>query len=83
MNVHIKYRAKMAEFTKTAGESIDAGNVKDVLRHIRVQFGAGAEKLARTMLIVVNGQSILTLSHFKTTLKDGDEVAFLPICGGG
>jgi molybdopterin converting factor small subunit len=35
------------------------------------------------MLIVVNGQSILMLKHFKTILNDGDEVSFLPICGGG
>ena len=83
MKVHIKYRAQLAALTKTACESINAANMKDVLRHVKAQFGAEAEKQAKIMLIVVNGQSILQLKHFKTALKDGDEVTFLPICGGG
>jgi len=83
MQVTVKYRAQLAALTKIESETIKAANIKDVLRHIRKQFGAAPEKLAKTMLIVVNGQSILLLKHFKTILKDGDEVSFLPICGGG
>ena len=83
MQITIKYRAHLAKITKTESEKTDALHVKDVLRHIRKQYGAEAEKLAKTMLIVINGQSILLLKHFKTILKDGDEVSFLPICGGG
>ena len=83
MKINIKYRAQLAVLTKIASESIDAANVKDVLKHVKKQFGVEAEKLAKTMLIVVNGQSINLLKAFKTALKDGDEVSFLPICGGG
>ena len=83
MRVLIKYRAQLAALTKIENESMEAAKVMDVLRHIKVRFGAQAEKLAKTMLIVVNGQSILLLSRFNTALKDGDEVSFLPICGGG
>jgi len=83
MKVTIKYRAQLAVFTKIDSESIEANNIKDVLHHIKKQFGINAVKLAKTMLIVVNGQSILLLKLFKTALKDGDEVSFLPICGGG
>ena len=83
MNVTVKYRSHLAELTKTAVESVEAVAVKDVLRHIKAQFGAEAEKEAKTMLIAVNGQSVLHLALFKTALKDGDEVSFLPICGGG
>jgi len=83
MQVTVKYRSHLAALTKTAAESLEAATVKDVLRHIRTQFGAEAEKLAKTMLIAVNGQSVLHLAHFKTALRDGDEVSFLPICGGG
>jgi molybdopterin converting factor small subunit len=57
--------------------------VNDVLSFIKKQYGTEAFKLAKTMLIIVNGQSILLLKHYKTALKDGDEVGFLPICGGG
>ena len=83
MQVNVKYRSHLAELTKTAMESLEVATVKDVLRHIKTQFGAEAEKEAKTMLVVVNGHSVLHLSHFKTALKDGDEVSFLPICGGG
>ena len=83
MSVTVKYRSHLAELTKTAAESLEASTVKDVLRHIKAQFSAEAEKEAKTMLIAVNGQSVLHLGHFKTALKDGDEVSFLPICGGG
>jgi MoaD family protein len=83
MQVTVKYRSHLAELTKAAVESIEASTENDVLMHIKTQFGAEAEKEAKTMLIVVNGQSVLHLSHFKTALKDGDEVSFLPISGGG
>ena len=37
-----------------------------------------------TMLVVLmNGQSIYTLSGWKTSLHDGDEVSFLPMVAGG
>jgi MoaD family protein len=83
MKITVRYRAHLAEIAKTTDESVKAANISDVLRHIKKQYGVEAEKLAKTMLIVVNGQSILLLKLFKTVLKDGDEVSFLPICGGG
>ena len=83
MQVTVKYRAHLATLTKIAAEQIEAAAVKDVLRHIKTSFGAESEKLAKTMLIAVNGESILQLALFKTALQDGDEVSFLPICGGG
>ena len=83
MQITVKYRGPLAELVKTEKESIDAKNIKDVLRHIRKQYSAAAEKKAKTMLIVVNGRNILLLKHFNTILKDSDEVNFLPICGGG
>jgi MoaD family protein len=83
MQVTVKYRAHLAEITKITSESIEARNIKDIFKNIRKRYGAAAEKLAKTMIIVVNGQSILLLKHFKTALKNGDEVGFLPICGGG
>ena len=83
MHVTVKYRAHLAALTKIVTEQVEAAAVKDILRHIKMSFGAEAEKLAKTMLIAVNGESILHLARFKTVLQDGDEVSFLPICGGG
>ena len=83
MQIKIKYRAQLAVIVKKDNELMKAANIKDVLRHIKKEYGSEAEKLAKSMLIVVNRQSILLLKHFKTILKEGDEVCFLPICGGG
>jgi len=81
--VTIKYRADLLNAIKKENESIDAASIKDVLLYVKKQYGSDAQKLAKKMLIVVNGQSILMLKHYKTILKNGDEVSFLPICGGG
>ena len=83
MKVKARYRAQLAKLAGLNEEAIDAAAVKDVLKHIKKSFGAEAEKTAKSMIIAVNGQSILHLKHFKTALQDGDEDAFMPICGGG
>ena len=83
MGIKVRYRARLAQFTNTGEETLEAASVKDVLAHIKKSFGADAEKNAKAMIVAVNGQSVLQLRHFKTPLQDGDEVSFLPICGGG
>ena len=83
MKIKVRYRAHLAQLTNAGEEVLEAASVKDVLKHIKKNFGAEAEKSAKSMLIAVNGQSILQLKHFKTPLSEGDEVAFMPICGGG
>ena len=83
MMIKVRYRAHLAQSVNTGEELVDAASVMDVLKHIKRQYGKQTEKTARSMIIAVNGQSILQLKHFKTPLQDGDEVSFLPICGGG
>jgi len=83
MGIKVRYRARLAELTNTGEETLEASTVKDVLAHIKKKFGPEAEKNAKAMIVAVNGQSVLQLRHFKTPLQDGDEIAFLPICGGG
>ena len=83
MAVTVKYRGELALITRIAAEQIEAANVKDVLRHIKTRYGASAAQQAKTMLIAVNGQSILLLGRFRTALQNADEVSFLPICSGG
>ena len=83
MRIKVKYRSQLAAITGTAAEDMEAAAVHEVLRNIKKRYGAEAEKSAKSMLITVNGESILHLRHFKTKLNEGDEVSFLPICGGG
>jgi len=81
--ITVKYRANLFNIIKKESESIEAASIKDVLLYIKKQYGSDAHKSAKSMLIVVNGQSILMLKNFKTIFNNGDEVSFLPICGGG
>jgi len=83
MKIKVRYRAHLAQLANISDEELNAASVKDVLKHIKKKYGTEAEKKAKSMIIAVNGQSILQLKHFKTQLVDGDEVSFLPICGGG
>ena len=36
-----------------------------------------------SLIVLLNGMSIYSLSGWKTTLRDGDEVSFLPMVAGG
>ena len=41
------------------------------------------EKLRTAMLILVNGKEISVLKGLETTIKNGDELVFVPILHGG
>jgi molybdopterin synthase sulfur carrier subunit len=84
--ITLRYRAQLAALIGRGVDRIEAKDLKDVkeaLNHIKKTYGAPAVKTAKTMLIAVNGESILHLKMYKTSLKAGDELSFLPICGGG
>ena len=81
--VNVKYRGALAELTGKPRETINALNVKGVLRYIESTYGKAPLKAAKTMLITVNGESIVLLKSYNTLLAEGDELAFYPICGGG
>jgi molybdopterin converting factor small subunit len=81
--VKVKYRANLAALTGKAEETLDAVDVESLLKAIGKLHGRDAEKAARTMLIALNGESILLLKRYKTALNEGDVVNFFPLCAGG
>jgi molybdopterin converting factor small subunit len=81
--ITIRYRSRLADITGTGEETIEAQDVQDALHYIQKKHGPAAVKAAKTMLIVVNGESILQRKIYKTALGPGDVLSFLPICGGG
>ena len=81
--VLVKYRAQLAALTGIAEETVEARDVEALLRFIGKSHGREAEKCARAMLITLNGESILLLRRFKTSLREGSVVSFFPLCGGG
>ena len=64
-----------------------AQTVQDVVRLTREQFGAeraeAFEKLTRVAAVAVNGVLTNHKQGMKTTLADGDTVAFLKAAAGG
>ena len=81
--VLLKYRGHLAALTGVAEETLEVRDVEDALRSIRKRHGREAEKNARTMLIALNGESILLLRRYSTVLNEGDVLSFFPLCAGG
>ena len=67
--------------------------VEEALRNIADKYGhyfsndvfreKGEVGLSFFLDILVNGRNITTLQGFKTPLRDGDKVTFLPLISGG
>ena len=81
--VKVEYRAEMFALCKVQSEELDVKTVAEAIKAIEKKYGKEAKKEAKKMLIVVDGTSINLLKHYKTELKDGQILSFLPICGGG
>jgi len=79
----VKYRGQLEALTGLSEEAYEAADVEDVLVSLMKRHGRDAEKAARSMLIALNGESILLLKRFGTILNEGDILSFLPICAGG
>ena len=81
--ITVKYRGHLTALTKIPEEVLEGADVEAILRSIGKLYGRETAKTAGSMLIAVNGQSILILKRFKTTLKEGDVINFFPLCAGG
>jgi len=81
--VTVKYRGHLSVLTGKPEDVYEEDTVESVLRALGKRHGKEAEKSARTMLIALNGESILLLKRYKTVLKEGDMLSFFPICAGG
>lgn len=81
--VTVTYKSDLAELVGTSLEHYDAKTIKDVLHQIKARHGKEAYKLAKTLLITVNGLSIQMKHHFSTRLDEGDTVGFFPLAAGG
>jgi molybdopterin synthase sulfur carrier subunit len=82
--IKITYWGHLADLAGRKEDAVTgAETVRDVLTHVKAAYGKDAEKAAKTMLITVNGKSILRTGLYKTKVEAGDGVSFLPICAGG
>ena len=79
----IHYYAPIRAIVKKEQEETNVASVKEVLEFIKKFYGKDAYAAAKSALIVVNGVSISLSQGIRTPLEDGDEIGFLPVCGGG
>ncbi len=77
------YKSDLAELTGVSSESYEAKNIRELLEHIKARHGKDAYKLAKTLLITVNGLSIQKKKHYATQLAEGDTVGFYALAAGG
>lgn len=74
---------KLLAMTKKDTEDVALGTVSQALRYVEKSYGKQALHEAKVSLIVVNGVSINLQKGMRTPVGDGDEIGFLPLCGGG
>jgi molybdopterin converting factor small subunit len=70
------------------GSSVETLLIRIRERVVRENAGSGTHKIAflnntGSLVVLLNGLSIYSLSGWKTTLQEGDEVSLLPMVAGG
>jgi molybdopterin converting factor small subunit len=62
---------------------LEAGNIEELLKKVCKEFKELRIKDLKNSIILCNGENILELKSFKTSLKPGDEVLIIsPVAGG-
>ncbi len=78
---HVKYYGDLRKLTGKADEDISAKNLSELLSIIGRQYGASAKKAAKSSLIVVDDEKVLSIR--KAVFKEESQVGFFPMCCGG
>ncbi|HSR11755.1 MAG TPA: MoaD/ThiS family protein [Thermodesulfobacteriota bacterium] len=86
-------QVKVKIFSQPVPEILDLGFeegtcVETLLARLQREAGDGGRKseflgTPGMLVVLMNGQSIYSLSGWKTILHDGDEISFLPMVAGG
>ena len=92
--IHVKVRIFSQPIpNKSEIELEDGSSVETLLARIKEKaiqetLGSDSNKIAflnntSTLIVLLNGLSIYSLSSWKTILREGDEVSLLPMVAGG
>ncbi len=82
--INLKYLGPLYKKTgKKEDEFEKVNNIKALLNEIKKKYDNETYKIAKSSLILINGENIGNEDGFKTKLSDGDVVKFVPVCGGG
>ncbi len=78
---HIKYYGDLRAMAGRNDDDIEAESLTELLRELERRYGKPAKKVARSSLIVADGEKVLAIRKVK--LQPGSEVGFFPMCCGG
>jgi molybdopterin converting factor small subunit len=81
--VEVTLIGPMAEAAGTRKTEAGAASVRELIDVLAARYGPLFKQRARGARIVVNGAPIQFKKGHKTSLNDGDKVAFLYPIGGG
>ncbi len=94
-NVRVLFHSVLSELTgaRTLEHNIgESGTVQDLLETFSERYGEEFKDrvfdpktggLRRFIIVTVNGRDIRHLNRLETGLRNGDEVAILPVVAGG
>lgn len=78
---NIKYYGDLRELTGKESDELITDSLKGLLDLIGRLYGGKAKKAAKSSLIVVDSEKVLSIK--KVPLSESSEVGFFPMCGGG
>jgi molybdopterin converting factor small subunit len=78
---HVEYYGVMRILTGKTEESLEASTLSELLGIIGKQYGRKAKAAAKSSLIVVENEKVLSIR--KVILSQNSEVGFFPMCCGG
>ena len=78
---HIVYYGDMRTLTGKNEDNIEGSSLPKLLNAIEKQYGRQAKKAAKSSLIVVDSEKVLSIRKVKLTASS--EVGFFPMCCGG
>lgn len=63
--------------------TVDDGKLKDVIEEIVTKYPTITKKQLLSSVMFINKKQVSSKKSFSTTLKDGDEIAFISPSSGG
>ncbi len=79
----VKYYGILLKQTGCSEESVEAKNIKELLKQLKTKYGKEFYTYAKKSYILINETPASNIDGYSSKLKTDDVVQFLPVCGGG
>lgn len=94
INITVKFLSLLADYAGEEESNLKVGentSVKDIIKNLTLRYGDNFKSkildsqnvLSKYIIIILNDVDIRSFDGLDTTVKEGDEVTFLPVIAGG